>query len=161
MIIIVMGVAGSGKTTVGQLLASTLDWALYDADHFHPPGNMHKMASGTPLGDRDRGPWLEELRLLITNCLQQGENAVLACSALKGSCREHLSPGDEPVVWVYLKADRDLVRERLAERRDHYLPPDLLESQFETLEEPNGALVLPADLHPEEIVKRICSTLGM
>jgi len=136
MFIILMGVGGSGKTTVGRILASDLGWSFYDADDFHSPDSVRKMASGIPLTDEDRLPWLEDLRNLIAEHGEREENAVLACSALRRTYRDILSSGSGELVMVYLKADAELIRERLADRLSHYMPVQLLESQFETLEEP-------------------------
>lgn len=161
MVVIVMGVAGSGKTTIGRLLAQDLGWSFYDADSFHPPENVRKMASGTPLTDKDRQPWLEALRELIDGLAEQKQDAVLACSALKKSYREKFGAGAAHVEWVYLKADRDLIHARLADRRDHYMPAALVESQFAALEEPAEAITVAADNRPAEIVARLRSELGI
>lgn len=161
MIVIVMGVAGSGKTTIGRLLAKALGWPFYDADSFHPPENVRKMASGTPLTDEDRQPWLEGLRELIEALAEQEQNGVLACSALKRSYREKLESGAAEVRWVYLEADRDLIHARLADRRDHYMPAALAESQFAALEEPVRAIVVPADDRPADIVSKVRSELEL
>jgi gluconokinase len=160
MIIVLMGVTGSGKTTVGQLLAAELGWQYYDADDFHSPGNIEKMRRGIPLDDGDRRPWLETLRELIRSRLQRGENCVLACSALKRSYRDYVLL-DEHVSLVYLKGTRELIQQRLSERRDHYMNPMLLASQFEILEEPEGALAIDVSLSTTEIVKRIRVGLGL
>lgn len=159
MIVIVMGVAGSGKTTVGRLLAKALGWQFYDADSLHPPESVRKMASGTPLTDEDRQPWLEALRKLIEALAEQEQNGVLACSALKRSYREKLESGAAEVRWVYLEADRGLIHARLADRRDHYMTAALAESQFAALEEPVDAIVVPADDRPADIVSKVRSEL--
>lgn len=160
MIVILMGVTGSGKTTVGKLLADELGWEFYDADDFHPPGNIEKMKRGIPLDDADRKPWLETLNDLIRNRLEQGENGVLACSALKASYRDYLLI-DEKVRLVYLKGDHELIRERLNDRTGHYMNPKLLDSQFETLEEPEGNFRVDASRSPSEIVTSIRDHLGL
>src|SRR5712691_4912310 len=139
MIIVLMGVTGSGKTTVGRLLAEHLGWTYVDADNFHSELNIEKMKGGIPLNDVDRKPWLESLRELVRDCLFRSENAVLTCSALRESHREFLLL-DERVKLVYLKGDYQLIQERLAQRHDHYMDPKLLDSQFETLEEPSECL---------------------
>jgi gluconokinase len=160
MVIVLMGVAGSGKTTVGTLLARELGWRFYDADDFHPRANVEKMARGVPLDDADRLPWLEVLRGLIGGCLERGEGAVLACSALKESYREHLLV-DDRVKLVYLKGDFALIQERLEGRRGHYMKPGMLGSQFAALEEPGQALQVDVASPPEEIVKTIRSRFGV
>src|ERR1700756_5475772 len=121
-----MGVTGSGKTTVGRLLAEEVGWKYFDADDFHPAANVEKMRSGIPLTDADRGPWLAQLREVIKDCLQRNESAIFACSALKESYRTTLAINDH-VKIVYLKGDYDLIKRRLQARRDHYMNPDLLD----------------------------------
>jgi gluconokinase len=160
MIIVLMGVTGSGKTTVGKLLADELGWKFYDADDFHSPANIEKMKRGIPLDDVDRKPWLESLRDLIRNRLERAENGVLACSALKASYRNYLLVNDE-VRLIYLKGDYDLIHKRLSDRSSHYMNPKLLDSQFETLEEPEGHLAIDVSLSPAEIVKYIREHLGL
>jgi len=160
MVVILMGVTGSGKTTVGKLLASDLGWGYFDADDFHPPANVEKMKIGVPLNDADRTPWLETLRNLIRSCLDQTENAVLACSALKESYRGFLLI-DESVKLIHLKGDYGLIQERLNKRRGHYMNPKLLDSQFDTLEEPGGDVEIDFSSSPEEIVKIIKRRLGL
>lgn len=151
MIIILMGVTGSGKTTAGQKLAKSLGWEYFDADDFHSPANVAKMRSGVPLTDDDRKPWLESLQRLIQKRLTTEQPAVLACSALKHSYREMLLI-DERVKLVYLEGDYELIKARLSARSNHYMNPALLESQFQTLEEPVGALRIDIQKPPEEIV---------
>ena len=154
MIVLLMGVSGAGKTTVGTMLASQLGWEFADADDYHPAANVEKMRNGIPLTDADREPWLESLRSLIAAWMAAGKSAVLACSALKQEYRDRLMVG-ESVRVVYLKADRELLRERLLLRRGHYMKEGMLESQIETLEEPEDALVLDARLSVEDIVREI------
>ena len=159
MIILIMGVTGCGKTTIGRLLSVALGWPFHDADDFHSPVNVRKMASGVSLTDEDRGPWLDELRALVSGRNERGENGVLACSALKQSYRRTLSTGANLVV-VYLKAEADLIRSRLADRRGHFMPQRLIESQFLDLEEPAEAITIPAAWAPEQIVSVIRSQIG-
>jgi gluconokinase len=158
MIIILMGVTGVGKTTVGEALAAALKWKFADADEFHSPANIDKMHAGVPLNDADRVPWLQALHEAITNWIARTESVVLACSALKGSYRKRLMIGPE-VKLVYLRAPFGAIVTRLATRHDHYMNPKLLESQFGTLEEPSGALTVEADQPVSEIVSTIRSAL--
>jgi gluconokinase len=151
MVIILMGVTGSGKTTVGRLLAKALGYQFYDADDFHPRANIDKMSQGIPLNDADRQPWLETLRDLVRRCLAEHTDAVLACSALKESYRGYLLI-DPQVRLSYLRADQELIRARLLQRRGHFMHSDLLASQFATLEEPKDALWVEASLGRHEIV---------
>jgi gluconokinase len=151
---LLMGVSGAGKTTVGKLLASQLGWEFADADDYHSATNVEKMRNGIPLTDADRGPWLESLRLVIVAWIAAGKNGVLACSALKKAYRDVLIVGPEVRV-VYLKGDRELLRDRLLLRRGHYMKEAMLESQIATLEEPGDAIVVDARRTPEEIVREI------
>jgi gluconokinase len=153
--VIVMGVAGCGKTTVGELLARRLEWNFYDADAFHPAENVAKMANGTPLDDSDRAPWLAALYALIAASVRENRPAVLACSALKKSYRQQLLEGNEGVQIVYLKGSYDLIWSRISSRKDHYMKPQMLRSQFDTLEEPTNALVVDASLPVTDIVNTI------
>ena len=155
-----MGVAGSGKTTVGELLAQKLGWSFYDADAFHPPENIEKMANGIPLNDVDRAPWLTALHSLISTSLRENRPAVLACSALKESYRQRLLEKNDGVQIVYLKGSYDLLWSRLSHRKDHYMKPQMLQSQFETLEEPKNALTCDVSLTAPEIVQAILKRLA-
>jgi gluconokinase len=139
---IVMGVSGSGKSEVGSSLAKHLGWDFYDADDFHPPTNVAKMAAGTPLDDSDRAPWLASLHELISTSLKKDQPGVLACSALKERYRQQLLAGNDDVQLVYLKGSYELIWSRMSARKDHYMKPHMLRSQFETLEEPGNALVI-------------------
>ena len=146
MVIIIFGVSGAGKTTVAKLLAQELGWHFYEADDFHSPASIEKMRRGVPLTDDDRWPWLENLRELLKRCVAANENAVLACSALKRMYRKHLrvSAG---VKLVFLRGDYALIGEQLRHRRDHFMDPALLRSQFADLEEPQpGEAVLTIEL---------------
>ena len=151
MVIILMGVTGSGKSTAGRKLAESLGWEYFDADDFHSAANVAKMKNGVPLNDEDRKPWLESLRRLIQERLADDQPAVLACSALKENYRDVLIV-DERVKLVYLKGDYDLIKARLSARSNHYMNPALLESQFQTLEEPIGAFCVDIQSPPDEIV---------
>jgi gluconokinase len=160
MVIVLMGVAASGKTTVGRMLAEELGWTFYDADDFHPRANVEKMSRGVPLDDEDRRPWLEALRELIKECLSLGRDAALACSALKESYREFLLI-DERVKLAYLDAERELIRERLDERSDHFMKARMLDSQFAALEEPEASTHYDASRPPAELVREIRERLGV
>lgn len=155
-----MGVAGSGKTRVGRALADALRWPFYDADDFHPPANVALMSGGVPLSDLHREPWLAELRALLLTVEAERGNAVLACSALKASFRERLRAG-VGVRYAYLRAGAELIAPRLRARPDHFMPVDLLASQFDALEEPEDALVLDASISPEALVARIRAAFGV
>jgi gluconokinase len=158
MIVILMGVSASGKTTVGRLLAEKTGWPYFDADDYHPLTNIDKMRKGIALDDADRWPWLDRLHALVQEWLDKKENAVLACSALTAAYRERLGKGPS-IHWVYLKADRNLIHERLLRRTGHFMNPVLLESQFQTLEEPRDAIVLDARESPERLVEGLLSRL--
>jgi gluconokinase len=159
--IILFGVTGAGKTTIGLLLAAELGWPFYDADDFHPAANVEKMRRGIPLTDADRKPWLDSLHHLIKTSLDEGKPGILACSALRESYREYLQVG-EGVEYVYLRGDFDLIQQRLAGRVGHYMNPALLRSQFDALEEPGrGETIIPVDQSPAAIVGEIRRELGV
>lgn len=155
MIIVLMGVAGSGKTRVGRLLADRLGWQFFDADDFHPSQNVARMRSGVALSDAHREPWLTDLRALLLSLQAEGADAVLACSALRSQFRERLRAGIQNLHYAYLRAKPQLIAGRLVARTGHFMPPDLLESQFETLEEPEDALLLDASEPPDSLVSQI------
>ena len=157
MIIIVFGVSGCGKTTIGKLLAKELKGSFYDADDFHSPENVAKMANGIPLDDADRAPWLERLHDLIAEHLETGRSMLLACSALKQSYRDILSGENTGVVFVYLKGDFDLILGRMAAREAHYMKAGMLRSQFEALEEPMEAITVDVSITLDKIVQEILS----
>ncbi len=156
--LVLMGVAGSGKTTVGRALADALGCEFFDGDDFHPAANVAKMASGIPLTDEDRLPWLESLSGVIRQQLAKGSSCVVACSALKSVYRNVLA-GDH-VQFVFLRASKDLVARRFAMRRDHFMPARLIDSQFEALEEPTDAVIVDSERPVEEIVMLIGRHLG-
>ena len=153
--LIVMGVSGSGKTSVGKALAEHLRWDFYDADDFHPPENVVKMAKGIPLDDSDRAPWLAALHQLISDSLIRNRPGVLACSALKERYRRQLSQGNDQVQFVYLKGSYDLIWSRMRTRTDHFMKGHMLHSQFDALEEPSDALTVDITLSVEEIVQLV------
>jgi gluconokinase len=161
MVIVVMGVTGSGKTTVGRALAQALPCPFYDADDFHSPASIANMRAGIPLTDADRMPWLDRLRAVIDSTARAGTSAVLACSALRNAYRERLLPLDptaaSAVRFVYLSISPELVRARLLARRGHYMPASLVESQFAALEQPapgdQRVLTLDARLPVEALVQ--------
>jgi gluconokinase len=158
MFIIITGVAGAGKTTVGKLLAKNLGWQFHEGDDFHPAANVEKMRRGEALTDADREPWLDALRALIQSALEKSENGILACSALKRHYRARLSV-NEQVVFVHLAATPALIERRLEERKNHFMNPSLLESQFAALEPPQTAITLDASSPLAVLVQRIRDAL--
>jgi len=150
-----MGVSGCGKSTIGKLLAERLSCPFLDADEFHPPANVAKMAAGTPLDDADRKPWLE----LLNGKLRAHETAVLACSALKDSYRQTLSKGLDDCRFVHLRGSVELIRSRLAERKHRYMPASLLDSQFAALEAPADAINVDITRPPERCAAAIADAL--
>jgi carbohydrate kinase (thermoresistant glucokinase family) len=159
-----MGVSGSGKSTVATLLARGLGWPFRDADEFHPEANIAKMKSGVPLTDEDRWPWLQAIAAFIDEERARGAHAIVTCSALKRAYRRIII-GDRPDVrLIYLKGDEALIAARLAARHGHFMPPSLLQSQFDALEEPSSKerpIAVPIELKSEEIVQRILGELGL
>ncbi len=160
MVIILMGVTGAGKTTVGQALAAELHWRFADGDSYHSAANVAKMHAGIPLSDADREPWLESLHRAISQWLAAGENVVLACSALKEAYRRQLLIASD-VKLIYLRASKELVAARLAERTNHYMNPSLIESQFATLEAPADAVTVDASLSTRAILDEIREAMGL
>ena len=163
MVIIICGVTGAGKTTIGQLLAQELEWKFYDADNFHSLANIAKMKGGVPLTDEDRQPWLNKLRELIEQRLVAGKNVVLACSALKKAYRDRLRVSED-VKFVFLRGNRSNIADRLRQRREHFMNPALLDSQFEDLEEPQPAervLSLEVGRSPRALVELIKTELKL
>lgn len=155
MVIVLTGPMGCGKTTIGKLLAAHLGSRFEDGDDFHPKENISKMKAGRPLGDEDRYPWLEILHDMIWRGVADGEDIVLACSALKRKYREILRIDQQNVVSVYLKGDADLLQKRVAARTDHYMNKGLLESQLNTLEVPESGLIVDIADSPKNIVEKI------
>ena len=154
-----MGVSGTGKSTIGKLLSDRTGWTFYDADDFHSPANIEKMNRGIPLTDSDRLPWLEALSQLITNALNSNQQGVLACSALKSQYRQILANNHTEVVFIYLRGSYDCVQSRIQQRTGHFMNSNLLQSQFDTLEEPQDALIIDVSLTPEAIVEAILSQI--
>jgi gluconokinase len=162
--IVVMGVSGSGKSTIASMLAQRLHWVYEDADWFHPKSNIEKMHHGEPLNDEDRWPWLRAIAEWIDATRSAGGHGVVACSALKRAYRDILIGDRRDVRLVFLKGDRDLIARRIAARADHFMPSTLLESQFATLQEPQAderPIVVTIVPHPREIVEAIVSELGV
>ena len=161
-VMVVMGVSGSGKSTIASMLAHRLDWPFEDADWFHPPANVEKMQNGVPLTDEDRWPWLRAIAAWIDETRAAGQRGVVACSALKRSYRDILVDGRGDVRIVYLKGERERIARRMAARSGHFMPPGLLDSQFQTLEEPGpdeNPIVVSIDARPREIVDAVLAQL--
>lgn len=163
-VIVLMGVASSGKTSLGERLAEHLGWPFRDADAFHPPENVAKMSSGTPLNDEDRKPWLAAIAAWIDELRAAGQHGIVTCSALKKAYRRVIV-GDRPdVALVYLKGSRELIGARMAQRQHHFMPTALLDSQFATLEEPGAderVLVVPVEMSKDEIERTVLAKLGL
>ena len=160
--IILMGVSGCGKSSVGNALSETLGWPFFDGDDFHPQANIDKMASGIPLNDTDRQPWLESLHQLIQENLDKQQSLIAACSALKAKYRQILQ-GDrkEEVFFVHLVGSFDLIFSRIQNRSDHYMGAEMLRSQFKALEKPINALTVSIDRSVSQIVKEIIETYNL
>ncbi len=161
MIVVLMGVTGSGKTTVGKVLAKELGWKFLDADDYHPPANIEKMRQGVPLTDEDRKPWLQTLARLIQDARDRGENIVLGCSALKHVYQEYLRHDLDVVHYVCLCGPEEVIQKRLDARKGHFMNPDLLDSQLEILEPPEDAIRVDVSGTPEEIAGEIRRRLGV
>ena len=164
LVIVLMGVAGCGKSTTGAALAKALGWPFRDADSFHPPGNIAKMSSGAPLTDEDRMPWLAAIAHWIDERCGQGEPGIVSCSALKRAYRQRIIGARSRVRLVYLKGDKDLIGRRLEARRHHFMPASLLESQFATLQEPRAGedpVTVNAAMSPRRVVAIILERLGL
>jgi len=160
VILVVMGVCGCGKSTVGEALAQALGWPFRDADEFHPPANVAKMASGSPLTDEDRWPWLDRIAEELRAILARGDHAVLACSALRQAYRDRIARAGD-VRFVHLAGDYATIAARLASRTHRYMPAALLDSQFATLEPPSDALVVDVALPVERQVDRVLGANGL
>lgn len=162
LIIIVMGVSGVGKTTIGQGLAESLGWPFFDADDFHPQANVDKMARGVPLTDADRWPWLTCIHQKLSDLLAEGRSAVITCSALKAAYRERLTGTQaEQIVFVYLRGEYDLLLQRMQAREGHFMKAAMLKSQFDTLEEPTEAITVDVTVNPETIIQNIQEQLAV
>jgi gluconokinase len=160
VVVVVMGVSGAGKTTVGKALAAALGWPFHEGDAFHTPAAVAKMRAGTPLDDADRGPWLARLRALLDDLLARDADAVVTCSALREWHRQRLGLDRPGVVLVHLRGDRALLRERLRRRTAHFVHDELLTSQLATLEPPVGALTLDVAAPPAALVGQIRAAIG-
>ncbi|WP_338358962.1 gluconokinase [Yeosuana marina] len=159
MVIILMGVSGSGKTSVGKQLSKQVGVPFFDADDFHPQSNIDKMSNNMPLNDDDRTPWLEALAMKIDEWQTTG-GAILACSALKESYRKILSSGDVPIFWVFLSGSFELIQQRMKTRTNHYMKPELLQSQFDALEIPDYGLQIDIQSNINDITNEIISKIN-
>jgi len=161
MIILVTGVAGSGKTTLGRQLAETLGWEFLEGDWLHPPKNIEKMRSGIPLSDRDREPWLALLDRAIRAGLKEGRETVVACSLLKEAYRRYLISDHREVRLVFLTGEPEIIRSRMKNRPDHFMPAALLDSQFADLEEPEDAVIVDISLSCEDAVAKVLKSFEL
>lgn len=159
MFCIIMGVSGSGKSTIGKLLSDRTGWTFYDADDFHPVENIAKMSRGIPLNDKDREPWLLTLEKLIDNAITQEQNVILACSALKSSYRRKLKVNHPKVALIYLQGDYEQILSRIKQRKGHFMQAEMLRSQFKILEEPQADLVFSVSLSSDAIIEKIINYL--
>ena len=161
IVIVLMGVSGSGKSTVGTALADILGWQFYEGDDFHSESNVKKMAQGIPLTDEDREPWLANLHDLIAEQIALEKPAIIACSALKQNYRDQLLEDNEGTMIVYLRGDYELIDQRMQKRQKHYMKADMLQSQFDALEEPENAIVVSIEVGIDKIVDEIITTLNV
>ena len=161
MLIIITGVSGVGKTTIGKLLSENMGWTFYEGDDYHTDVNLAKMRNGTPLTDDDRWPWLDALRTKISEIVLHEKDAVLSCSALKESYRMRLGSGLKDIVFVYLRGDYQLVRNRISARVGHFMSADLLVSQYSDLEEPQDGIIVDAALEPMAIINYLKRALSL
>lgn len=159
LFIIVMGVSGCGKTTIGKSVAKLLDVSFYEGDDYHSKENVHKMTEGTPLTDEDRQDWLNALAALIEEEMANGNPGVLTCSALKEKYRKQLNIDPDRVIFIYLKGSYGLIHDRMQSRDNHYMGPEMLKSQFNTLEEPDDIFAVGIDQPPEAIVNQVMAYL--
>jgi gluconokinase len=155
-----MGVAGTGKSTVGKLLSQKLGWQFYDGDDFHPLENIEKMRRGITLNDRDRLPWLLALKDLIEQVRRDRDNAIIACSSLKQAYRDLLQGNKQDIFWVYLKGNYDVIYRRIQQRQQHFMSAQMLQSQLDSLEEPQNAFIIDISMNPEEIALQIATRLS-
>ncbi|MDJ0578754.1 gluconokinase [Crocosphaera sp.] len=155
MIYLIMGVSGSGKTTIGKALSQKLGCTFYDADDFHPPENITKMSKGIPLNDSDRLPWLKAIKLVINQHQKQNKNSVITCSALKQYYRDLLQENTTDIIFIYLQGSYETILKRLQNRSEHFMKENMLLSQFKTLEEPENAVIIDINLSVEKIVQEI------
>jgi gluconokinase len=160
-VVVIMGVSGSGKTTIGKRFAEAAGWAFEEGDRWHPPANVEKMRAGIPLNDDDRWPWLEALAKAIDEWIATDRKTVLACSALKRTYRDRLSAGRLEVAFAYLQGTQETVADRVARRRHEYMPSTLLPSQFAALEEPTDAIPLDIRKPPPRLVEQLRRALGV
>lgn len=158
-VVLVMGVSGSGKTTIGEALASALGWRYVEADDFHPQANVEKMKAGTPLDDADRRPWLDAINKALLGFQKEGQSVVLGCSALKDAYRKRLSSNVHEFRVVYLRGGFDLIEKRVKARTHRYMPASLLKSQFETLEPPRQAIEIDVSAPVAESIQQIQKSL--
>lgn len=161
MIVVLMGSAGAGKTTVGRALAAALHWPFHDADALHSASSIARMRQGVPLEDADRAPWLARVHALMSALAAGGGAAVLACSALRESYRQQITGGIDGVHFVFLQADRELLRERLLSRPDHFAGTAILDRQLADLEVPEDALIVDASQPVDALVRTICARLSL
>jgi gluconokinase len=155
---LIMGVSGSGKTTIGKTLAERLGWDFFDADDFHPTENITKMMNGIPLTDEDRAPWLDTLHHLLSSTLASGRHPILACSALKENYRIQLLHHLDGIEPIYLKGNYELIWSRMSVRQGHYMRPEMLRSQFAALEEPHNVFALDISMTVEALIDKIMGT---